>query len=303
MLRRCVLIFVLCLFVLPVVAQEAQAPPQWDGSTRFTVLVLGIDRRPSERIEQLNFRSDTVMLISIDPTTKQIGILSIPRDMHFALTGTDELVRVNSLLVRGENRQAGYGPVLALETLQNNLGMYIDGYLVFDFQVFTTLIDAIGGIDIELTYNISDPTYPDMNDGFDPFFLNSGQHHLDGETALKFSRTRHGDNDYLRGQRQLQVVAAIREQLSDPLVFQELIGQASTLVDEFEGNVFSNLTAEQMMFLGITALSIPADSIQTGALNEAYSYPYGTTSGTVRVPDREKLVELLSMVFGANYSG
>lgn len=296
----CVSILLVLIFPSTLATFAQQNAPQWNGESRFTVLLLGMDRRPGAR-DTLSVRTDVIMLASIDPRTGSAGILSIPRDMHFAPPGSSDMLRVNTLLVEGEKLQEGYGPYFAIETLQLNLGMYIDAYIAFDFEAFVALIDAIGGVTVNVPYNIADPAYPDMNYGVDPFYLQRGVQTFDGATALKYARTRHGDNDYLRGERQLQIVDAVRQQLSDPAVLQSLLPKAPALFSQFQNNLYTDLSPDQMLLLGIGLLQIPEANIHTGAINIDYSFDYTSLSGVVRVPDRTKLVELLIEVFGENY--
>jgi polyisoprenyl-teichoic acid--peptidoglycan teichoic acid transferase len=295
--------FILLLFVLlsiGVVSVSAQDDFNWNGTDRFTVLIMGIDRRPSEG-GSLTFRSDTIMLASVNPLNNRAGVLSIPRTIHLALADTGELVPVHTLLVRGEVRQEGYGPELVRQTIQHNLGIYIDAYVLVDFNGFISLVDAIGGIEISLNYQINDSTYPDMNYGYDPFYLSAGTHILNGYDALRFARTRHNDNDYLRVERQLQVIRAIRDRLSDPAVLQHMITQAPQLMSQLSNNLISNLKPQDAIYVGLSLMNITEDNISFGSLNEEYSFFYGTTSGTVRVPDRTRLSELLLNVFGEGY--
>ena len=300
------LICTLSIFITaPLSAQEAVVVPteavEWDGQSRFTVLVMGMDRRPGAR-DNLNARTDAIFIISFDPFQERIGIMHIPRDMHMALLeGAESLVRVNTLMVRGESRAEGYGPYFAMETLQNNFGMFIDAYIAFDFEAFINFIDLIGGIEVDVPYIINDPTYPDMNYGFDPLYLTQGLQTFDGRTALQFARTRHGDNDYLRGERQMQVMLAVRDRISNPLIVQELVANADALLESFSGNVYTNIPAEQFAYLGLTMLLINPNNVMTGALNEDYSFPYADRGNTVRVPDRELLPQLFTNIFGENY--
>lgn len=282
-------------------AQDEVFVPQWPVPTRYTVLVMGMDRRPNAR-DNLNARTDAIFIVSFDPQTESIGILDIPRDMHFALMDGSELVRVNTLMVRGESRQEGYGPFLAMDTIQGNLGIYIDAYVAIDFEAFIVLVDAIGGVAVDVPYRISDPTFPDMNYGYDPLYVNPGLNQFNGREALKYARTRHGDNDYLRGQRQLQVLMAIRDKLAEADTLPRMILQMPSLMQQLNDNVYSNLTPDQLMALGAAMLRIQPEKITTGSLNEEYSFNYSTREGTVRVPDREKLVDLMVAVFGHYYS-
>jgi anionic cell wall polymer biosynthesis LytR-Cps2A-Psr (LCP) family protein len=185
-----------------------------------------------------------------------------------------------------------------MDTIQYNLGIYIDTYVLFDFEAFTAVIDALGGIEVDVPNFIHDPTFPDMDFGYDPFTMTPGKHVFDGRTALKYARTRHSDNDYLRGQRQLQVVTAVRERLMTPGVLPGLIPQVPALMDELRSNVYTDITPDEMLRLAQAALNVPSEYIFTGAIDDKMSLPVGTPAGTVRVPDREKLAELMLFVFG-----
>lgn len=293
-----ILMVLLTIVVVPVAAQTA---PAWDGQSRFTVLLLGMDRRPGAR-DTLSVRTDVIMVASVDPKTNSIGILSIPRDMHFATAGSSELVPVNTLMVIGENTQVGYGPYLLMDTLQLNLGIYIDAYVAFDFEAFITLVDAVGGVTVDVPYDIFDPTFPDMNYGIESLYFQAGTQTMDGRTALKYARTRHGDNDYRRGERQLQIVGALRDKLTNPVLLQSLINNAPDLVQQLQNNVYTDLVPEQIVFLGLAAMQVPDENIHTGAINLDYSFDFAvSTSKSVRVPDREKLAQLMTAIFGENY--
>ena len=274
----------------------------WDGESRFTILAMGLDRRPGE--QGIAFRTDTMMLLSIDPVNQSVGILSIPRDLYVAVPGYGQPQRVNSPMVLGEITQPGYGPKLAMQTVQYNFGIRVHDYLLVDFNAFIGLVDTIGGIDIELDYNISDPQYPDMNYGYDPFYLRAGNHHLDGLTALKFARTRHGSSDFERAVRQQQVLYAIRDRVLSLELLPQLIVQAPNLLNALQDNVYTDLTLDQMIRLALYGKDIPAENIRTGVVNQSYSTPWMTEDGrAVLVPDRVRLGSLMVEVFGSDYSG
>ena len=189
---------IISLTLAPVSAQSESCSrtdrAAWDGQSRFNILVLGMDRRPGAR-DNLNARTDAMMIVSFDPQNNRLGILDIPRDMHFAvLNMREDLLRVNTLMVEGETLQEGCGPYFAMETFQLNLGLYIDAYIAFDFVAFIDFVDAIGGIIVDVPALINDPTFPDMNYGTDALYIPSGQRAMDGDLALAYARTRHGDN-------------------------------------------------------------------------------------------------------------
>jgi LCP family protein required for cell wall assembly len=273
----------------------------WDGNSRFTVLVVGLDRRPGET--GLAYRTDTMMLASLDPASHSLGILSIPRDLYVEVPGYSELQRVNSPMVLGELKQPGFGPELMMQTVQYNLGIRVHDYVAVDFNTFIKIIDTIGGVEIDVPYNISDPQYPDMNYGYDPFYIRAGLQHLDGLTALKYARTRHGDNDFQRAQRQQQVLYAIRDKVLDLDMLPQLIVQAPTLWNDVSAGVSTGLVFDQLIQLALYLKDIPGENIKTGVIDENYTIGYTTSQGAaVLVPDRARLGPLMVDVFGANYS-
>jgi LCP family protein required for cell wall assembly len=303
-MRRIVLFVCLLMLVIPLVASSVAAQGRWDGESRFTILVMGVDRRPNAR-DNFNTRVDSILVLSVDPSTDSIGVLHIPRDLHVAALDSEPLIRVNTVMIRGEAIQEGYGPFYMMDTIGYNLGMFIDGFIIFDFEAFIALVDALGGVEVTINYPIIDPEYPDMNNGFDPFYLNPGTHLLDGRTALKFSRTRHGDNDYLRGQRQMQVLKAMGLKATDGSVLPDLIAQAPQLMASLEGHVYTDLTMEELVPLALFGARVPVESIKTGSLSGRYmaTVQIGGTTERVNTPDRDVLEELMRETFGPDYAG
>lgn len=273
----------------------------WDGTSRFTVLVMGLDRRPGE--QGLAFRTDTILLVSLDPVSNSLGILSIPRDLYVDVPGYSQLQRANTPMVLGELRQPGYGPQLAMQTVQYNLGIRVHDYVIVDFNAFIRFVDIIGGIEMDVPYAISDPLYPDMNYGYDPFYIRAGRQVMDGATALKYARTRHGDNDFQRAARQQAVIYAIRNRLLTADALTQLIIQAPSLWAVLSEGVYTGLTLDQIIQLALYIRNIPPENIRTGVINEAYTMNWTTPQGAaVLVPDRARLGQLMIEVFGPNYS-
>lgn len=273
----------------------------WDGESRFTLLAMGIDRRPDER--GLTYRTDTMMLISIDPNNNSMGILSIPRDLYIAVPGYAERQRANSAMVLGETNQAGAGPDLAMRSIQYNLGIRVHDYVVVDFKAVIDLINAVNGIEVSIDYTINDPQYPNMYYGYDPFYLAAGTHQLNGETALKFARTRHGDSDIERAGRQQQVLYAVRDKVLELDMLPQLIVQAPSLLSSLSDNVQTGLTLQQMIELAWYVKDIPDENITTGVIGFEYIMNYTTNSGAqVLIPNAQTISRLMVEVFGPNYS-
>jgi len=285
--------------VLPDGSSIALKP--WDGVSRFTMVLAGLDRRPEET--GLAYRTDTMMLLSIDPATNTMGILSIPRDLYVQVPGYAALQRINTPMVYGESREPGYGPTLMMQTVQLNLGMRVNDYLLLDFQAFIDIVDIIGGIEVNNESTINDRLYPDMNYGYDPFYLPVGKHFLSGYDALRYARTRHGDSDINRAKRQQETIFAIRDRILNLEMLPGLILQAPALWQSFRANVYTGLSLEQVIQLGLYVKDIPQENITTGVISFEYLQNYTTPDGaSVLVPNRTRLGDLMVSVFGPNYA-
>jgi LCP family protein required for cell wall assembly len=271
----------------------------WDGEERFTILVVGMDKRPGEM--GATFRSDTMILISLDPATKHIGILSIPRDLFVDVPGYG-LQRVNTAYGAGELEGEGGGPRLTMQTVQYNFGIRINEYFVVDFNTFIRMIDLIDGIDVNVPTDIYDPEYPDMNYGYDPFYIKAGWNHLDGATALKYARSRHSSDDIDRMRRQQQVIDAVREKVIAFDMIPQLAAQSVTLWAEFQDGVDTGLSLEQILELAWYVKDIPGENITKGVLDWQYVTPVRWEGQDILVPNREKIGSLMLDVFGPGYN-
>jgi LCP family protein required for cell wall assembly len=174
------------------------------------VLLLGIDRRPQESTPS---RSDTIMLMRIQPTTQQISLLSLPRDLMVDIPGYG-VARINAAHVYGDlYRSLGSGMTLATNTVSTVIGVPIDYTVVIDFQGFISAIDALGGVPVNVPKALYDANFPTMEYGIKEVSFAPGQNTMDGYTALVYSRIRHPDNDFERMARQQTVLKGILSRL------------------------------------------------------------------------------------------
>ncbi len=263
-------------------------------SDRKNILIMGIDRRPGEPFIS---RTDTMMLASVDPESDEIAILSIPRDLYVVIPGRGQ-DRINTAFVYGSagNNPAG-GAQLAMQTVEYNLGVPVHDYVLVDFSAVTRGIDAIGGVTIDVPYDINDPTFPDMNYGYDPLYIPAGRQQMDGATALKYARTRHQDNDFQRAHRQQQVIMAIRQKMLG-LGLPELLRQAPFLYQQINSGIRTDLSLDEIIGLATTAAGISSESIRTEVLDQNYVMSYRTPEGaSVLVPLNEQIAPLIEELF------
>jgi LCP family protein required for cell wall assembly len=271
-------------------------PPVWDGEGRVNLLLLGIDQRGEQ---EGYWRTDTMIIVTIDPAAQTVGMISVPRDLWVPIWGYDMQNRINTAHYFGDARgYPGGGPALARDTIAYNLGIPIHHYVRLNFTAFESLIDEIGGIDIYVEKTINDAQYPDEGTGYDPFYLPAGQHHLDGRTALKYARSRHGTGDFDRAQRQQQVILAARNQVVKLNQLPRLIANAPEILNTLGNSVKTDLSLELSMQLAQILNNIPPESFRGAVIDRNYTVPYTTDTGAqVLIPLRDKIATLYESFF------
>jgi LCP family protein required for cell wall assembly len=233
--------------------------PRWNEQEPINILVLGIDQRPGERGY---YRTDTMIVVHIDPNSGKIGMLSLPRDLWVEIPGFYE-TRINMAHYIGDSEgYPGGGPALAKETVSQFLDQPIHYYVRLNFHGFRALLEEIGCIDIDVPKDIDDPTFPDDNYGFDPFYIKAGHYCMDADTALKYARTRHVDNDFGRMQRQQQVIIAVKNKVLESGTLPQLIARIPTLLDILADSVQTDMPLSQQITLANLARKLDTDNIQ-----------------------------------------
>jgi len=209
-------------------------PPEWEGSERVNVLLMGGDERGLRKGEVA--RSDSMLVASFDPATKRIHLFSVLRDTHVDIPGF-KANRVNAAITLG-------GPELTMKTIGNLTGLDIQYYVYIDFQGFIQLVDALGGVDF---YVEKDMKYSDAADGhvYD-IDLKKGQQHLDGDKALQYVRFRHDKlSDFTRTERQRDFLKAIAAKLKSGwnlIMLPDILGKVTPYLE-------TNMTTGDMLKL------------------------------------------------------
>ncbi|MFQ3565620.1 MAG: LCP family protein [Aggregatilineales bacterium] len=217
------LIFFAPIFVcgLSLVAYLLLPPPS------LSVMVLGLDARPNEGFMA---RADTIMLISVQPRVQRVSLLSIPRDLFFEVPGYG-YQRINAVHMLGEVEGEGRGPALVAQAIERGFGFSPDRYVRLNFETFVELIDAVGGITVNIERPIVDPLYPTPDGGTTVLRFEAGLQILDGERALAYARTRNADDDYARAGRQQQVLLALSRRLLNPATWPAALSVFSRSLD------------------------------------------------------------------------
>ena len=259
-----------------IIAPSVDLPPVWDGATRVTVLIIGLDYRDWQADVGAP-RSDTMMLLTIDPLTKTAGMLSIPRDLWVNIPDFG-YNRINTAYSLGENwKLPGGGPGLAVRTVEDFLGIPIQYYAQIDFITFERMIDEIGGVIVTPSQTVTiDPLGNDTN----PVTLQAGVTvAIPGDLALAYARARHTkDGDVDRATRQQDVIFGIRERIMN--YWPTLVPKIYPLYQELSSGIHTNMTLEDAIRLALLAREVPKASITKGVIDFTMANPI-----TINLPD------------------
>ena len=236
--------------------------PSWDGTSRVTILVMGLDYRDWSAGDG-PARTDTMMLLTIDPLSQTAGMLSIPRDLWVSIPGFEN-DRINTAYFLGEVYDyPGGGPALAVKTVEQLVGVPINYYAQIDFGAFVRFIDEIGGVKIDVPEKIKiDPIVGD------PVILKPERQTLYGELALAYARARNSEGgDLDRAQRQQQVIMGIRDRMLSPEALGLMISKAPVLYAELVSGIQTNMQLDEVLKLALLAQKIPEGNIERGAIS------------------------------------
>jgi polyisoprenyl-teichoic acid--peptidoglycan teichoic acid transferase len=253
-------------------------PVAWDGNRRVNILVLGLDYGEWDNPDRAGpSRTDTLLVLTIDPLTLEAGMLSIPRDLTVDMPGIIRPNKINTAHRFGEfYNLPGGGPGLAMRTVEDLLGVPIDYYVRIDFYAFERIIDEIGGVELDIPKEIKvDPLGPENT-----ITLEAGLQHLDGPVALAYARARNTPGgDFDRAGRQQQVILAVRERVMKLQTLPLLVFKAPRLYRELNAGIQTNLPLEKAIRLAWLARNIELEDIQTGAIGRGQLYVETTEEG------------------------
>lgn len=253
--------------------EEPDPIPRWEGKERVNILLLGGDSRGMKENEKP--RSDTMMIVSIDPVTKKAHLLSVLRDTYGVIPGHGR-DRINAAITLG-------GPELAMQTITNLTGLDVHYYVYTDFQGFIALVDKLGGIEFEVEKRMY---YKDSHD--DPMYhidLQPGLQTLDGKTALAYVRFRHDAlSDYTRTERQRNFLSALAGKLKSTWSLIRL----PALLDSIKPHVETNLGLDEMLKLAALGLEVDTSSIASVQLPPMHLLREETINGASVITVRDE---------------
>jgi polyisoprenyl-teichoic acid--peptidoglycan teichoic acid transferase len=259
---------------------------------RTNILLLGVDRRPDETT--FVTRTDTMILTTVYPKERYVGILSIPRDLYVMLpqgfTG-----RVNTAHFFAEVDETGSGPAAAMEVVRSNFGVDVDHFVRVDLVGFVRIVDAMGGVEIDVPDALIDYEYPTYDYGVRTVEFAEGPQHMDGEAALAYARIRHGSSDFQRAARQQLVIEALMAQAMRPGTWVRL----PAIMAAVNESIDTDLGVLDLVRLAPTLLLVGPANIDRAVIEDEMVEPYTTESGaSVQLPVWEAINPVLLEMFG-----
>jgi LCP family protein required for cell wall assembly len=241
---------------------SADKPLQGEDDDRINFLLIGMGGKEHEG----GTLADTIILGSIKPSTKQASVMSIPRD-SYVKDDKYGWVKINAINAYAEKNESGSGGRVMAETISKMLGTDIPYYATVDFDGFEQIIDEFGGVDVTVDNDLIDYQYPirgreysfPISSRYEKLVIRQGQQQMDGATALKYARSRHGlgpeGSDFARSKRQQKVILALKEkifQLNN--IFNPK--KINALLSAYNEHVSTNLEVWEMLKLGQLAKDI-----------------------------------------------
>lgn len=268
--------------------------------SRINILLTGVDSAESRS----HALTDTLIVASIDPTTRAVALISIPRDISEfpMIDGRTYTGKINSFMTYVDNHPTEFKDppfVELVKELSFLIGTPIHYYAAVDLAGFRHLVDVAGGVTITNERAIDDPRY-DWLDGRRGFTLSVGTHTLDGENALAYVRSRYtfGDNDFNRARRQQEVLLALVKQLASPATLPKI----PQLVNAAGDTVRTNFPSDRVsQMLGLVE-GMDKSAVTQVVLGPPYSYhPPNSETGGIYIL-RLKMDELAALsikIFGS----
>jgi polyisoprenyl-teichoic acid--peptidoglycan teichoic acid transferase len=255
--------------------------PEWQGTERINITLLGVDQRDDEPLD--GSRADTVMLLSIDPVSRTAAMISFPRDLWVSIPGYYNQ-RINVAHSVG-------GPELLQRTLDANFALKSKYFARVSFRGFEQIVDTVGGVIVDVERPIKDDEYPTDDYGYQRIYIPAGPQVMDGRTALQYARSRHSENDFGRARRQQRVLVSLR----DRAMQLNMLPKAPTLIGLAQQTVSTNFSATELLALARLASDIERDKIVNLVVDTQYADPFKGSQGEdllrPRTPEIRRAIE------------
>jgi polyisoprenyl-teichoic acid--peptidoglycan teichoic acid transferase len=265
----------------------------------FTVLVIGLDRRPTETGAS---RTDTVLLLRIDPSAHKAAFLSIPRDSLMEIPNADGSFsqdRINTAFVYNySSKDSSAAPKATMKTIEHNLGIKLDHYVIFDQRSAEGLIDAMGGVTIDNPRAFGQDNYSDDDVHVVPQNFPLGKQHLDGYQAVAYGRIREGSTDFDRIVRQQRVGSALIHGAESPASLFGLWG----LYGAYRKTIDTDMSMRQSAGVLSMLKRVPDSDLKTKSLGDA-AVPCNSCTASIQLLDPVKVEAIVDEAFGDKATG
>lgn len=223
------------------------------------IVLLGSDRRP----DMPNWRTDVLMVLSIDNANNRVGVISLPRDIYIDNIPGHNPNKINVVDYLGEQDEPnGGGPQLLSAILEEKMGVPIHHYVRFNFETLKDLVDAMGGIDINVDCPLYDPNRYD--EGGLPLALDVGVHRLNGGQALTYVRSRYVGGDLDRTRRQQRFAWAVRDQIQN----EDLLPRIPAMYTAIADSVQTDMSLMEGVALVRFALKLDSENVHGLVVND-----------------------------------
>ncbi|MCA9832330.1 MAG: LCP family protein [Thermomicrobiales bacterium] len=270
----------------------------WPGKSFINVLVLGVDRREDGGDQN----ADVIMIARLDLTNKSVRVVSIPRDLEVEVPGygKSKINGAYNLGVKDNPNNAIAGVIAMRDTIEYNFGINIDEFVMIDFEGFESVIDAVGGITINVPERIEDDEYPTEDYGTTTLVIEAGVQHMNGKTALAYARTRHQDSDDQRRERQMDVLLALLDKAqslgSVTRISQVISAVGDAVLTSFDWD-------EQLALIGV-GLNLNQNTIVMESVTEPLVTPGTSEDGAwIYIGDPVEIGNFIESVLDGSYSG
>ena len=258
-------------------------------------LLIGSDRRTT------SFRTDTLIVVNLQPKYNLITLISIPRDLFVYIPGW-QMQRINTAYQHGiSTNYPGGGPGLLRDTILYNLGIEIDFMTLVDFQGFENIIDTIGGVDVPVYCSYTDWRVINPNkdiedeNNWELYTVGPGVVHMDGDLALWYARSRKKSSDFDRGRRQQEVLRAIYEQALQL----NMVTRIPALYQEVTSSVITDISLDTALSLVPVAAEIGSARIRSYYINTSNVTGWRSPQGaSLLIPDIPKILDMLTEALG-----
>jgi LCP family protein required for cell wall assembly len=217
-----------------------------------------------------------MILVSIDPVAKSAALVSLPRDMWVNIPGCTARAGCSGGQQRINVAHAVGGPDLAVQTVSADFSVPIQYYARVDFHGFQQMVDAVGGVVIDVGWPVKDDEYPTPDYGYQRIYFGPGPQLMSGDQALQYARSRHGTSDFARAGRQQQVIVAVRNRVLQL----NMLSRAPELLGIAQKSVATNLTPVQMLGLAKVVSQIDRSRINDLVIDGNYVRPFVGSDGS-----------------------